>query len=72
MKNSVGGLVAASPSCLKDVSTIQNTGKKNPSPTSQATAPHASNFLAFFLDDCAGALVAEQFQYVVNVVWFFA
>ncbi len=48
MKNNVGGLVAASLSCLNAVSTIQNTGKKNPSPTSQATTPHGLNFLDFF------------------------
>ena len=50
MKNSVGGLVAASPSCLNAVRTIQNTGKKNPRPTSQATTPHGLNLRRFFFD----------------------
>src|SRR5215218_3859847 len=36
--NTVGGLVAAADSCLKPVSTIQSTGKKNAMPTSQAAA----------------------------------
>src|SRR6185312_4103612 len=58
VKNSFGGLVAASLSCLKDVSTIQNTGKKNPSPTSQATTPHGLNLLVFFFDAAAGAVVS--------------
>ena len=57
-KNSFGGLVAASLSCLNDVSTIQNTGKKKPSPTSQATTPHGLNFLDFFLRTGTASSVA--------------
>ena len=58
MKKSFGGLVAASPSDLNDVRTIQNTGKKNPRPTSHATMPHGLNFLDFFFRTGAASLVA--------------
>ena len=61
MKNSVGGLVAASLSCLKAVRTIQNTGKKNPSPTSHATNPHGLNLRTFFFDETAVSVVAVLF-----------
>ena len=42
MKNQVGGLLAASCSCLKPVSTIQITGNTNTMPAIQATAPQAA------------------------------
>ena len=65
MKNSFGGLVAASLSCLNDVSTIQNTGKKNPRPTSHATTPHGLNLRLFFFDATAVSVVAVVFSTVV-------
>jgi hypothetical protein len=40
LKNQVGGLLAASCSCLKLVSTIQMTGNTNTIPAIQATSPH--------------------------------
>ena len=41
-KKKVGGFVAASLSCLNDVSTIQSTGKKNPIARIQVTAVSAA------------------------------
>jgi hypothetical protein len=43
---------------LNDVSTIQNTGKKNPIAAIHATTPHGLNFLDFFLRTGAESLVA--------------
>src|SRR6185312_7422228 len=58
-KKNVGGLVAASLSCLNDVRTIQSTGKKKPMPTSHATTPHGLNFLDFFLRTGAESFAVE-------------
>ena len=70
MKNSFGGLVAASLSCLNAVSTIQNTGKKNPSPTSQATTPHGLNLRLFFFDD-GGRHACGCRDVCLNCAWSF-
>ncbi len=43
VKKNFGGSEYASDSCLKAVSTIQNTGKKNPIPAIQAMTPHGSS-----------------------------
>jgi hypothetical protein len=67
VKNNVGGLVAAALSCLNDVRTIQNTGKKNPSPAIHATTPHGLNFLDFFFRAGAASLVAVAFSTVVVI-----
>src|SRR4051794_29124540 len=42
LKIQVGGLLAATVSCLNPVSTIQITGKTNSRPTAQASTVHAA------------------------------
>jgi hypothetical protein len=53
---------------LNDVSTIHNTGKKNPSPTSHATTPHGLNFLDFFFLAGTASLVAVTLSAVVVMI----
>src|SRR6266545_2083550 len=51
LKNQVGGLLAASCSCLKLVSTIQMTGKTNTIPATQATMPQTELIIRRFAAD---------------------
>src|SRR5882672_11043673 len=57
-KNSLGGLVYASASCLNAVSTIHSTGKKNTMPTTQDTMAMTTRPAELFLGRGSSGAVA--------------